>query len=646
MNNIFILTSWSLLMMKLCFDCRLDPQSVVGAPFGELIDGNYELFNEANHRLLEDVGNTVELQFTVRITLANSDDEDESGVMTRDHFMPMTAKGMLMMDRVTGKAVHSMWVIRLNSRKNVSSETGVVMETKGSHHTRSQSNPIGPVFAPAPLSTEPLLCRICEHHLPAYYFERHNETCAETHRLEMQVSECNERLSDLKDTIKDLRTSIERAGANTDLTYDGVPLQSHVLSPSSTLSPLNPGRSSTPSLLHHTTLRTSQKAILDEIEDLLNTALDISTPSSNEETTEQNIEHLKLLSPSSEQKLSMITKWKFRKIEDPALIHLANDVLQATQDKSNAVNRMRNTILYAERIRMEWEVKAQQAFESISKRKAVDMSPLLSPSVSEDLYRPHSAPQKPPTEQSRPPVSTLPRRSTSVQGINAESSLSSRLVPLNLKPNDLKGLGTSHAAKASGTGTPPRSPLVSHLSGVSRRSSSQHKDGSTAPSLPTPLSPRIPSAVPGKSKSAASIKDFDMLKPISKGAFGQVWLAKKKTTGDYYAIKILKKQDMIAKNQIMNVKSERKILMNQADSDFVVKLFYTFSSRDHLYLVMEYLNGGDCAALVKALGSLPEEWTRNYVAEVVMGLEYLHSTGVVHRYVYISFEHVAGYGPH
>ncbi|KAG0145531.1 hypothetical protein CROQUDRAFT_705609, partial [Cronartium quercuum f. sp. fusiforme G11] len=90
-----------------------------------------------------------------------------------------------------------------------------------------------------------------------------------------------------------------------------------------------------------------------------------------------------------------------------------------------------------------------------------------------------------------------------------------------------------------------------------------------------------------------------MLKPISKGAFGQVWLAKKKTTGDYYAIKILKKQDMIAKNQIINVKSEHKILMNQADLDFVVKLFYTFLSRDHLYLVMEYLNGGDCAALVK-----------------------------------------------
>ena len=88
---------------------------------------------------------------------------------------------------------------------------------------------------------------------------------------------------------------------------------------------------------------------------------------------------------------------------------------------------------------------------------------------------------------------------------------------------------------------------------------------------------------------------------------------------------------MIAKNQITNVKSERKILMNQANSDFVVKLFYTFSSRDHLYLVMEYLNRGDWAALVKALGNLQEEWTRNHVTEVVTGLEYLHSTGVVHR---------------
>ena len=122
-----------------------------------------------------------------------------------------------------------------------------------------------------------------------------------------------------------------------------------------------------------------------------------------------------------------------------------------------------------------------------------------------------------------------------------------------------------------------------------------------------------------------------MIKPISKGAFGSVFLAKKKVTGDYYAIKILRKADMISKNQITNVKAERMILMKQAESPFVVKLFYTFQSKDNLYLVMEYLNGGDCAALIKTLGSLPEEWAKAYVAEVVLGLEYLHARGVIHR---------------
>ena len=147
-----------------------------------------------------------------------------------------------------------------------------------------------------------------------------------------------------------------------------------------------------------------------------------------------------------------------------------------------------------------------------------------------------------------------------------------------------------------------------------------------------PLSPRLPTSTPASRTTPTSIKDFEIIKPISKGAFGSVFLAKKKVTGDYFAIKVLKKADMIAKNQITNVKAERMILMKQAESPFVAKLYFTFQSKENLYLVMEYLNGGDCAALIKSLGSLPEEWTRNYVAEVVLGLESLHQLGIVHRY--------------
>lgn len=128
-----------------------------------------------------------------------------------------------------------------------------------------------------------------------------------------------------------------------------------------------------------------------------------------------------------------------------------------------------------------------------------------------------------------------------------------------------------------------------------------------------------------------SIKDFEIIKPISKGAFGSVYLSKKKSTGEYFAIKVLKKADMVAKNQVGNVKAERAIMMWQGQSDFVAKLYWTFSSKDYLYLVMEYLNGGDCASLIKVLGGLPEEWVIKYLGEVVLGVEHLHERGVIHR---------------
>ncbi|KAL9021250.1 MAG: hypothetical protein Q9185_001534 [Variospora sp. 1 TL-2023] len=147
-----------------------------------------------------------------------------------------------------------------------------------------------------------------------------------------------------------------------------------------------------------------------------------------------------------------------------------------------------------------------------------------------------------------------------------------------------------------------------------------------------PPSPRLASLSHLQARAVpTSIKDFEIIKPISKGAFGSVYLSKKKSTGDYFAIKVLKKADMVAKNQVTNVKAERAIMMWQGESDFVAKLYWTFSSKDYLYLVMEYLNGGDCASLVKVLGGLPEDWAKKYLGEVVLGVEHLHSRGIVHR---------------
>lgn len=170
------------------------------------------------------------------------------------------------------------------------------------------------------------------------------------------------------------------------------------------------------------------------------------------------------------------------------------------------------------------------------------------------------------------------------------------------------------------------SELAHHCRHHRRRSSAASSDV-----IKPPASPRLPSVSQQPRPAPTSIKDFEIIKPISKGAFGSVYLSKKKSTGEYHAIKVLKKADMIAKNQVTNVKAERAIMMWQGESDFVAKLYWTFSSKEYLYLVMEYLNGGDCASLVKILGGLPEDWAKKYIAEVVLGVEHLHNRGIVHR---------------
>ncbi|KAG7594481.1 Protein kinase domain [Arabidopsis thaliana x Arabidopsis arenosa] len=131
-------------------------------------------------------------------------------------------------------------------------------------------------------------------------------------------------------------------------------------------------------------------------------------------------------------------------------------------------------------------------------------------------------------------------------------------------------------------------------------------------------------------RDRTSIDDFKIVKDISAGAFGHVILACKKTTGDLFAIKVLRKADMIRKNAVESILAERDILIN-ARNPFVVRFFYSFTCSENLYLVMEYLNGGDFYSMLRKVGCLDETNARVYIAEVVLALEYLHSQGVVHR---------------
>eukprot|EP01116_Phalansterium_solitarium_P016463 TRINITY_DN3830_c0_g1_i4.p1 TRINITY_DN3830_c0_g1~~TRINITY_DN3830_c0_g1_i4.p1 ORF type:complete len:1404 (-),score=508.12 TRINITY_DN3830_c0_g1_i4:741-4952(-) len=126
------------------------------------------------------------------------------------------------------------------------------------------------------------------------------------------------------------------------------------------------------------------------------------------------------------------------------------------------------------------------------------------------------------------------------------------------------------------------------------------------------------------------IQDFKILKPISRGAFGRVYLAVKKRTEDLYAIKILKKSEVVLKNMVDHVIAEKSILALTQNA-FVVKLFYAFQSEKYLYLVMEYCNGGDLGSLLKTLEIFDQNMACVYIAETVLALEYLHSMNIVHR---------------
>ncbi|KAL0464054.1 UNVERIFIED_CONTAM: putative serine/threonine protein kinase IREH1 [Sesamum latifolium] len=127
------------------------------------------------------------------------------------------------------------------------------------------------------------------------------------------------------------------------------------------------------------------------------------------------------------------------------------------------------------------------------------------------------------------------------------------------------------------------------------------------------------------SKDRTSIDDFEIIKPISRGAFGRVFLAKENNRGS-----VCDKADMIRKNAVESILAERDILIS-VRNPFVVRFFYSFTCRENLYLVMEYLNGGDLYSLLRNLGCLDEDVARVYIAEVVLALEYLHSLRVVHR---------------
>ncbi|KAJ6730087.1 NON-SPECIFIC SERINE/THREONINE PROTEIN KINASE [Salix viminalis] len=126
------------------------------------------------------------------------------------------------------------------------------------------------------------------------------------------------------------------------------------------------------------------------------------------------------------------------------------------------------------------------------------------------------------------------------------------------------------------------------------------------------------------------IDDFEQLTVIGKGAFGEVRLCRAKDTGEIFAMKKLKKSEMLSRGQVEHVRSERNLLA-EVDSRCIVKLFYSFQDSEFLYLIMEYLPGGDIMTLLMREDILSEDVARFYIAESILAIQSIHQHNYVHR---------------
>ena len=127
--------------------------------------------------------------------------------------------------------------------------------------------------------------------------------------------------------------------------------------------------------------------------------------------------------------------------------------------------------------------------------------------------------------------------------------------------------------------------------------------------------------------------DFQILKLIGKGTFGQVYQVKKKDTERVYAMKVLSKKVIIQKKEIIHTLGERNILVRtaMAASPFIVGLKFSFQTPTDLYLVTDYMSGGELFWHLQREGRFQEARAKFYIAELILALQHLHDHDIVYR---------------
>jgi len=127
-----------------------------------------------------------------------------------------------------------------------------------------------------------------------------------------------------------------------------------------------------------------------------------------------------------------------------------------------------------------------------------------------------------------------------------------------------------------------------------------------------------------------TLGDLDNVCILGTGTFGKVYLCKYTKLNRFLALKVLKKNDMIIHNQIEHINAERKIL-SIISHPFIVKMLASFQDKEKLYIVFEYIAGGELFTHLRKATKFCLETVKFYAAEIVLALEYLHSKDIIYR---------------
>lgn len=130
--------------------------------------------------------------------------------------------------------------------------------------------------------------------------------------------------------------------------------------------------------------------------------------------------------------------------------------------------------------------------------------------------------------------------------------------------------------------------------------------------------------------SGVSLDDFALVKVIGKGSYGKVMLVSEKKSGTVYAMKMLRKDNIVKRNQVEHTKAERHVL-EMATHPFIVQLVYAFQTPKKLHFVLEFASGGELFFHLSRAGRFSEGRCRFYAAELLTAIGYLHSMNIIYR---------------